>query len=326
MVSSEARDAGSPVAGFIPGLAVGHAEVPGGGSGCTVVLGPFRARVEKAGLATGSRELDTLSGDHVVPRADAVLLTGGSAFGLAAAQGVVAWLEEQGRGHATTVTPVPIVVAAVLYDLKPGRPRPGPDEGRRACENASSGAVAEGRVGAGAGATVGKLAGRERGSPGGLGAASAALGEWTVGALAAVNAVGEVLDRSGKIVAGVRASDGPPGEVGFVDGVELALAGEAKRGPVSPPPGGENTTLALVGTDAPLGSADLMRVARLASTALARRISPVHTPFDGDLVFAVSTAAEAAAVPPLEVMRIGLAARELLETAILRAVGAGAET
>jgi L-aminopeptidase/D-esterase-like protein len=320
MVRSQDPDAGSSPAGFIPGLAVGHAEVPGGGSGCTVILGPFRARIEKAGLATGSRELDTLSGDHVAPVADAVLLTGGSAFGLAAAQGVVAWLEGHGRGHPTTVTPVPIVAAAVLYDLKPGRSRPGVDEGRRACENASVGAVPEGRVGAGAGAMVGKLAGRERGSPGGLGATSARIGDWTVGAIVAVNAVGEILDRSGKIVAGVRGPDGSVGEAGFLDGVQLALAGEAWRGPMSPPPAGENTTLALVGTDAPLGSADLKRVARLASTALARRISPVHTPFDGDLVFAVSTAAEAAAVPPLEVMRIGLAAREMLETAILRAV------
>jgi L-aminopeptidase/D-esterase-like protein len=286
-----------------------------------VILGPFRARVEKAGLATGSRELDTLSGDHVVPVADAVLLTGGSAFGLAAAQGVVAWLEERGRGHPTTVTPVPIVVSAVLYDLRPGAPRPGPEEGRRACQNATSGTVVEGRVGAGAGATVGKLAGRERGSPGGLGAASSTLGEWTVGAIAAVNAVGEVIDRSGQIVAGVRAPDDQQGEGQFMDGVALALAGGARRGPLQPPSEGENTTLALVGTDAPLGSADLKRVARLASTALARRISPVHTPFDGDLVFAVSTAPEAAAVPPLEVMRIGLAAREVLETAILRAVG-----
>jgi L-aminopeptidase/D-esterase-like protein len=325
MERSEARE-GTLSEGFVPGLAVGHAEVPGGGSGCTVVLGPFRARVEKAGLATGSRELDVLSEDHVAPLADAVLLTGGSAFGLAAAQGVVAWLEERGRGHPTTVTPVPIVAAAVLYDLRPGGPRPGPDEGRRACENASFGPVTEGRVGAGAGATVGKLAGRERGSPGGLGAASVLLGKWTVGALAAVNAVGEVLDRSGKIVAGVRAPEGALGAAGFVDGVRLALAGEATRGPLAPPPGGENTTLALIGTDAPLGSADLKRVARLASTALARRISPVHTPFDGDLVFAVSTAAEAEAVPPLEVMRIGLAAREMLETAILRAVATEAES
>ena len=183
-------------------------------------------------------------------------------------------------------------------------------------------------MGAGAGATVGKLAGRERGSPGGLGAASGTLGDWTVGALAAVNAVGEVVDRSGKIVAGVRPADAGVGEPAFIDGVQLALAGEAWRGPVAPapgartpPPGGENTTLALIGTDAPLASADLRRMARLASTALARRISPVHTPFDGDLVFAVSTSAEPAAVPPLEVMRLGLAAREMLETAILRAVG-----
>lgn len=302
----------------VGGLSVGHAEVPGGGSGCTVVLGPFRGCIERAGLAIGSRELDPLADEHVVPMVDAVLLTGGSAFGLAAAQGVVDWLEERGRGFDTPAARVPIVPAAVLYDLAPGRARPGPDEGRRACENASPGPVGEGRVGAGAGASVGKLLGRERASPGGIGSASRRVGRWILGALAAVNAVGDVVDRSGRIVAGARSDDG------FVDGARTLLSegespGDNRQGRLGV---GENTTLAVLATDAPLGSSDLKRVARLAATALARRISPVHTPFDGDLLFALSTSPEIETATPREVMTLGLAGREALETAILRGVGA----
>lgn len=305
----------------VAGLAVGHAEVPGGESGCTVVLGPFRGCVERAGLATGSREMDPLSDDHVVPRIDALLLTGGSAFGLAAAQGVVDWLEERGRGFDTPAARVPIVPAAVLYDLAPGRVRPGPDEGRRACENASPDTVPEGRVGAGAGALVGKLLGRERASPGGTGSASRRVGRWTVGTLAAVNAVGDIVDRSGRIVAGVRSRSGET----FEDGTRALLsegAPESQGERLAEPRLGENTTLAIVATDAPLGRSDLKRMTRLAATALARRISPVHTPFDGDLVFGLSTSPESETMTPREVMVLGLAGREALETAILRGVGA----
>lgn len=329
----------------VPGLAVGHAEVSGGGSGCTVVLGPFRARVETRGPATGSRELATLAGGHVVPRIDAILLTGGSAFGLAAAHGVVEWLEERGRGYETRVAPVPIVPAAVLYDLAPGRGRPGPQEGRAACESASAGPVPEGRAGAGTGGTVGKLLGLDLASPGGLGSASTKVGPWAVGALVAVNAVGDVMDRSGRIVAGARSKEGAQegsregseGRVGeaFRNGVREVLergleaggaSGDSRYGdPLhgSPQPGlGENTTLAVVATDAPLEGEELDRMARMASTALARRISPVHTPFDGDLVFALTTAAKPEGVSARDLLVLGLAAREALETAILRSVGA----
>lgn len=333
----------------VPGLEVGHAEVSGGGSGCTVVLGPFRARVETRGPATGSRELATLAGGHVVPRVDAILLTGGSAFGLAAAHGVVEWLEERGRGHKTRVAPVPIVPAAVLYDLAPGRGRPGPHEGRAACDSASAGPVPEGRVGAGTGGTVGKLLGLDLASPGGLGSASSRVGPWAVGALVAVNAVGDVMDRSGRIVAGARSKQGSAeGSRGgsdeesdkrvrgaFRNGVGEVLERGPETGGVSgdprpgdplhggPQPGlGENTTLAVVATDAPLAGEELDRMARLASTALARRISPVHTPFDGDLVFALTTAAKPEGVSARDLLVLGLAAREALETAILRGVGA----
>lgn len=314
----------------VSGLRVGHATAPGGGSGCTVVLGPFRAAVEVRGMATGSRELGVLAPEHLVPRVDALLLTGGSAFGLAAADGVTAWLAARGIGYETGVAPVPIVPAAVIYDLAEGRERPGPETGREACEAAGDGPVEGGTVGAGTGALVGKLAGRERASPGGVGTAALEAGGWTVAALAVVNALGNVVDGRGRVVAGVR-----DGQDGFMDAADLLLdgspAGEMAemsrpgRAGGSPPAGpraGTHTTLAVVATDAPLGRLDLARLARMASTAMARRIDPVHTPFDGDVVFALSTGDEAPATSgPL--MALGVAARTALEDAIVAAVQGG---
>lgn len=304
----------------VPGIRVGHASVPGGGSGCTVVLGPFRARVEVRGPATGTRELETLREEHVAPRANAVLLTGGSAFGLAAADGVMAWLAEKGEGYQTGAGPVPIVPAAVLFDLAPDRDVPGPGEGWAACEGAGTGPVPNGRVGAGAGARVGKLLGPGRSSPGGTGSASTGVGRWKVGALVAVNALGDVVDRQGRIVAGAREGGG------FADAsarvLERGSRGEMKELADLRP--GENTTLGVVATDAPLSGRDLERLLRLAGTALARRISPVHTPFDGDVVFGVSTGEpEGQALSSAEILTLGLAARECVETAILRAVVEG---
>lgn len=308
----------------VSGLRVGHATSLDGGTGCTVVLGPFRAAVEVRGLATGTRELGTLDPEHLVPRADAILLTGGSAFGLDAAAGVMAWHRERGLGYRTPAGPVPIVPAAVLYDLAEGRPTPGPEMGRRACEAAGDGPVEMGAVGAGAGATVGKLAGPGRASRGGVGCAASAAGGWRIAALAAVNAVGNVLDGEGRVVAGVRDEAG-----GFVD-ARAALASRAAgtgggfgEGPegADGPVAGTNTTLAVVATDAPLSRLELLRVARMASTAMARRIDPVHTPFDGDVVFAVSTASDADPATPVEtLLRIGVAARTALEDAITESV------
>jgi len=166
----------------VPGLQVGHAQVSGGGSGCTVVLGPFRAVVEVTGMATGTRELGTLAEEHIVPTADAIVLSGGSAYGLAAAHGAVAWLAERGRGYPTGADVVPIVPAAILYDLAADRARPDASTGYAACEAASDAPVPEGRVGAGTGATVGKIAGTSM--PGGIGTASVRIGGVTVGALA----------------------------------------------------------------------------------------------------------------------------------------------
>jgi L-aminopeptidase/D-esterase-like protein len=324
----------------VPGLRVGHAVVPGGGSGCTVILGPFLARVEVRGSATGTRELETLRDEHVVPRADAILLSGGSAFGLAAADGVMSWLAERGLGYETGAGPVPIVPAAILFDLAEDQDVPGPEEGWTACEAAGTGPVPNGPLGAGAGARVGKLLGVEGSSPGGVGSASAFVGPWTVGALVAVNAVGDVVDRGGRIVAGARNQKGD----GFVDASGVIL-GESRSGgkgsgdgtirkgemkDVAGPRAGENTTLAVVATDAPMAGRDLTRMLRMAGTALPRRITPVYTPFDGDVVFGVSTAESSGSfdsdetpepLSSVEVLTVGLAARECLETAILRAVG-----
>lgn len=285
----------------VAGVSVGHATSPDGTTGCTVVLGPFRAAVEVRGLATGTRELGVMAPEHLVPRIDAILLTGGSAFGLAAADGVVAWLAERGLGYRTRVVPVPIVPAAVIFDLQPGRPRPDAAMGRRACEGAGTGPVPRGRVGVGAGATVGKLSGMEGASPGGVGSRARHVGGWTVGALVVVNAVGDVFDSTGRAVTGGRDRETRP----------------------SPAPGaGENTTLAVVATDAPLDRIGLARLARMANTALARRIVPVHTPYDGDVVFAVSSSSETAPVESAELLSLGVAAREALEDAIVDAVTA----
>lgn len=332
----------------VPGFRVGHAEVPGGGSGCTVVLGPFRGVVEVVGMATGSRELEVLSGRHLVPEVHALLLTGGSAFGLAAAEGVMAWLEAKGVGFDTGVAKVPLVPAGVIYDLAPGVARPGRDEGWRASEAASDLPVPEGRVGAGAGATVGKVAGPEWASPGGVGSTAVRWGGGVVGALAVVNALGEVRDPQGRILAGARSPEG-----GFLDTESFLLGWEGGRGEggggafggagwegggreregdgrggeraPGDDPGlwGKNTTLVVVGTDLPLSRADLGRLARMAATALPRVIRPVGTPFDGDLVFTLSTGPEGVDLPAADLLVLGVAAQGVVEEAVRRAVVAG---
>ncbi|NJD18460.1 MAG: P1 family peptidase [Gemmatimonadetes bacterium] len=302
---------------FVPGLAVGHGHAYGSRTGCTVFLGPFRAAAEVRGLATGSRELGVLDPHHLVPAVDAILLTGGSAFGLAAADGVMGWLEEQGRGYDTGVVRVPIVPAAVIFDLHAHATRPDSETGVAACEDAREGWPAEGRVGAGAGATVGKIAGPEASMPGGVGAFALDAGRWRVGAVAVVNSLGDVLDGDGAIVAGARAPDGT-----FLDTAALLLRGAGPAGEMRDVVAGTNTTLAVVATDAPLSRVDLGRMARVAANALARRVSPVHTPFDGDVVFAVSTAPETAEVSAAELLALGVAAEHALEEAITRAVTA----
>ncbi len=302
----------------VPDIRVGHASADGGGSGCTVVLGPFRAAVEIRGLATGSRDLGPLAVDHLVGKVDAILLTGGSAFGLASADGVVSWLGERGCGYPAGIAPVPIVPAAVIFDLAEGRERPGAREGRDACEAATTDAVPEGRVGAGAGATVGKIGGAATASAGGVGSWAVTCGKHRVGALAVVNALGDVRDSEGRIVAGARSPEGH-----WLDTQALLARGGSDLGGSFPSTPGTNTTLVVVATDAPLDRVDLGRLARMATNGLARRITPVHTPFDGDVVFTVSTPGESRVAKPAEVLSLGAAAQQAVEEAIVRAVREG---
>lgn len=301
----------------VRGLTVGHVHDAAAATGCTAVLGPFVAAVEVAGLSTGSRELDALSPLHLVPRCDAILLTGGSAFGLAAADGVVRWLEERGRGFRTRAAVVPIVPAAVLYDLGVGDPRVRPDAemGYAAAAVASSDPVPEGAVGAGAGASVGKLLsdGLELA---GVGCWSDTTGGHVVAALAVANAFGDVLDEHGRIIAGSRGPDGA-----FLDTAAAIRQGRVPDWFESRSVG-ENTTLVVVATDAPLGKTDLQVVARQAMNAVVRRISPANTSFDGDILFAASTTGEAEGrrASPVDVLSIGLRAQMVVERAIERTV------
>jgi L-aminopeptidase/D-esterase-like protein len=275
------------------------------------VLGPFRAAVDVRGLATGTRELDTLRPTHLVPHVDALLITGGSAPGLAAADGVLQWLREHQQGFDVGVTRIPIVPAAVIFDIRtPEQRSPNAALGRAACEAASPAAVPEGRVGAGTGATTGKLRGPGFADRGGVGSFARQCGPYTIGALAVVNAFGDVIDYQGNIVAGARAADGR-----FLDSMSAILAGPQ---PAFAPP--TNTTICVVATDAPLTRVALQTVARMGSSAIVRRIAPANTVFDGDVVFAVSTAQEAGELPPAELLALGTAAQLVLEEAILRAV------
>jgi len=302
----------------VPGLRLGHATDAAARTGCTVVLGPFRASCDVRGLATGTRELDALQPHHLVPTVNAVLLTGGSAFGLDAAGGVMSWLEERGLGFDTGFARVPIVPAAVIYDLGVGRADRRPDAamGRAACDAAVADAVAEGAVGAGTGATVGKILGQAGAMPGGVGSWALESAGFTVGALAVVNAFGDVLDAAGRIVAGACTPDGA-----FLDTARALRETGFEGGFGRPRPvAGTNTTLAVVATDAPLSRTALETLARMAATAVARRISPVNTPFDGDVVFALSTSPEPAELPPAALLVLGAAATHALERAIERAV------
>jgi L-aminopeptidase/D-esterase-like protein len=299
----------------VAGIAVGHASDAQAATGCTVIVGPFRAGVDVRGLASGTRQLDSLSPHHLVPGVDALLLTGGSAYGLAAADGVARWLEEQGRGFQTAAGRVAIVPSAVIFDLGAGRSDRRPDAamGYVACEAASRGPVPEGRVGAGAGATVGKLFSPAGATPGGLGSFATQLEDYRVGALVVVNAFGDVLDARGNIIAGARDENGA-----FVDtAAYLREYGPPPRFAAQP---GSNTTLAVVATDYPLSRADLGTVARQAMNAVVRRVSPANSVFDGDLVFACSTGPDLVEVSPAVLLRIGLCAEWALAQAIERAV------
>jgi len=297
----------------VRGIRVGHWTHEGGATGCTVVLcgeGGAVAGVDVRGGGPGTREIALLDPTCMVERVHAICLSGGSAFGLAAADGVMRYLEERGIGFQTGVARVPIVPTAILFDLALGDAsvRPDPEAGYAACQAATEGLVAEGSVGAGTGATVGKLHGLAGAMKGGVGTASCRTpGGTVVGALAAVNSFGDVVDpRSGEIVAGARRADGG----GFVDMEAALLEGLPS---VRRPPA--HTTLGVVATNVALTKAQATKMAQMAHDGLARAIHPVHTPFDGDLVFALSLGDREG-----DVGLVGPLAARVLAQAVLRAV------
>lgn len=300
----------------IPGIQVGHWTDRDAATGCTVILCPQGAvaGVDVRGGAPGTRETDLLDPVCMVQQVHAICLAGGSAYGLAAADGVMRWLEERGHGFDVRVARVPIVPAAVIFDLAMGDAKVRPDAaaGYAACEAAQTGPVAEGNVGAGTGATVGKLLGYQWATKGGLGTASRVYANGLiVAALAVVNAAGDIVEpESGRIVAGARRADGS----GFANIMRtLTTAGEADTDRW----GRRNTTLGVVATNAKLTKAGATKVAQIAHNGLARAIRPVHTLIDGDVVFALSLG-EAQGDPGI----VGALAADLLSEAIVRAVQA----
>lgn len=305
------NDAWLDTVGF--GLSLGHATDAAGATGCTVIRGtaaPLRASAFLFGRATGTRESALLEPWASNDRIDAVLLTGGSAYGLDAAAGVMRWMEERGRGYPIAGGVVPIVPAAVVFDLAPlgsFGARPTAQMAYDACDGATPSRWEEGSVGAGTGCTIGKLYGPARAMKGGVGVGVAgAPGDLAACAVSVVNAVGHVRDvRTGGIIAGPRNADGSI--------ADSEPAGYARGFFVAPP---ASTTLSLVALNRTYSKTDLHRIARAASAAHARRIGPAGTSYDGDVVFAVCPLD----AEPADLMRAELAATAALEEAIVRAV------
>ena len=301
----------------VAGIEVGHFSDTRRPTGCTVVMAREGAvaGVDVRGAAPGTRETDLLSPGNLVQQVHAVMLAGGSAWGLAAADGAMRWLEERGIGMDVRFGTLPIVPAAVLFDLPVGDARIRPDAaaGYAACDAASNAAPAEGNVGAGSGALVGKLFGVHRAMKGGIGTASVTVGGVTVGALIAVNALGDVIDHNtGQPVAGARTEDG----TALLDTRRALLRGELPK----PLLAGTNTTLGVIATDAVLTKVQANRLASVAHDGLARAINPVHTMSDGDTLFALATGRV-----PLEgdapgMTVLGTMAAEAVARATLRAV------
>ena len=302
----------------VQGIKVGHFTLSERPTGCTAILAQdgTTGGVDVRGGAPGTRETDLLSPQNTVQIVNAITLSGGSAYGLDAAQGVMRWLEEHNIGYKVGAGVVPIVPAAILMDLGFGgdwKIRPTADCGYKAAAAASDGPVAEGNVGAGTGATVGKM-GQNRSMKGGLGSASITLPDGlVVAALVAVNAVGDVIDpATGNVVAGVRTDDGK----GLADARTLLRSGALLRR--AQPRSGENTTIGVVATNAKLTKVQAQKVAQMAHDGYARAISPVHTPGDGDTIFSLATGAWANDSPNLTI--IGALAAEAMADAIVRAV------
>jgi L-aminopeptidase/D-esterase-like protein len=300
----------------IAGLKVGHFTDPRRPTGCTVLLCEHGATagVDVRGAAPGTRETDLLNPLNVIEQVHAVLLTGGSAFGLAAADGVMRWLEEHGHGVQVGPCRVPIVPAAVLFDLWVGdaRIRPDAEAGHRACVAASTTPPEQGNVGAGTGATVGKLFGIDHAMKGGIGTASIRVGAITVAALVAVNAIGDVVDpASGRVIAGARGSDGRTP----LDSMAAICDGQLPAALLD----GMATTIGIVATDAQLTKAQANKLASMAHDGLARAINPVHTQTDGDTLFALATGGSGKTG---HLTVLGALAAEVTARAVLNAVRA----
>lgn len=300
----------------VPGIKVGHFTDSRRPTGCTVILTEAGATggVDVRGGAPGTRETDLLNPTNRVEKVHAVVLSGGSAFGLDTATGVMRYLEARGIGFDVGVARVPIVPAAVLFDLGVGdaRIRPDADAGYAACEAASADAPAEGNVGAGAGATVGKLYGGKRAMKSGIGSASLSVGGVTIGAIVAVNAVGDVIDpRSGAVIAGARTADGKR----LLDTRAAILSGELPTSMQT----GAATTIGVIATDATLTKAEAQKIAQMAHDGLARSINPIHTLSDGDTIFTVATGVSKARG---NVMLLGVLAAEVMAMAVVRAARA----
>ncbi|HLO03855.1 MAG TPA: P1 family peptidase [Symbiobacteriaceae bacterium] len=301
----------------VPGILVGHVHDLSARTGCTAILAPAGATVGVAveGSAPGTRETDLCRPGNLVQQAHGIMLCGGSAFGLAAADGAMRYLAEQGIGFPTKGGPVPIVPAAVLYDLEvgDGSVRPDAAMGWAACAAAATGAVAEGAVGAGAGCTAGKLLGAAQAARSGIGTASVKVGAVIVGAIVAVNPFGEVRDpASGAVLAGP--AGGSVDTVGALLGA-LPTAGSGQAASFGEP--GTNTTIGVVAVGGRLSKEGASKVARMAHNGLARTIFPVHTMYDGDALFCLATG-EA----EIDVSVAGLAASIAVELAVVRAVQA----
>ena len=297
------------------GVLVGHHNLSDRPTGCTVVLCPDGTvgGVEVRGAAPGTRETDVLAPQNTVPHVHAVLLSGGSAFGLDAASGVMKWLEEHGHGIPVGPVRVPIVPAAVIFDLGVGDPRIRPDmmSGWMACSDANSAPVRMGNVGAGTGATVGKVFGPHLAMKGGIGSAALTVDGVTVAALVVVNALGDVVDpKNGRILAGARTTSSG---LELQDTVSRLIQGMSK----AVLPTGANTTIGVIATDAVLTKSQAHRLAQMGHNGLAQTIRPVHTPWDGDTLFALGTGKSGL---PADMMLLSTLATEVTALAVLNAV------
>ena len=294
------------------GFQIGHWTEAGRRTGCTVILPPAGnvASCDIRGSSPSSRELPLLDLDRRLNEVHAVLLTGGSAFGLAAAEGVVAWLEERNIGYRTPIATIPIVPAAVVFDAAAGAPdlRPRAESGRAACEAATHGPVETGRVGAGAGATVGKWAGLARASPGGLGIASAGAEGQSLSAVVVVNSLGDVVRPDGSVLAGVGE---PPAESEPGSAVEEA-APQVGEFPT-------NTVIGVIAVEANLDKREVRWLAARGSDGITVSVRPAHTRYDGDVMFAV--AGPQRAKVPLDLDLLGRLATQAVAAAVRAAVG-----